>query len=117
MSERLKNCWEIRGCGREHGGSKVKDLGECIASRQQLGHSCWAIAGTLCAGEVSGTFALSERACMLCPVFKSYHRIIGTEAKLVVLECPDEQVRYTELLMRRMKGSRGGASAAQRNAA
>ena len=50
MSERLKNCWEMRGCGRERGGSRAKDLGECIASREQLGHSCWAIAGTLCGG-------------------------------------------------------------------
>jgi hypothetical protein len=106
MSERLKNCWELRGCGRERGGSKVGELGECIASRQQMGHSCWAIAGTLCGGEVQGTFAASEGTCMLCPVLRSYHRITGTEAKRVVQEFPEEQQRYSDLLMRRMKGNR-----------
>jgi len=105
MSERLKNCWELRGCGREHGGAKVAELGECIASREKLGHSCWAIAGTLCAGAIQGTFAASEGTCMLCPVLKLYHRIIGTEAKRVVVDCAEEQQRYHKLLMHRMKGT------------
>ena len=116
MSEALKNCWEMRGCGREHGGARVRELGECIASREHLGHSCWAIAGTLCAGTVQGSFAATEGACMLCPVFKCYHRIVGTEAKRVVVECADEQQRYNQLLMRRMKGT-GTAAPGQRRAA
>ena len=54
MGERLENCWEILNCGRERGGPNVMELGECIAAKQGLGHSCWAIAGTLCGGTVQG---------------------------------------------------------------
>lgn len=107
MPERLKNCWEVQGCGRERGGSRVAELGECVASRERLGHSCWAIAGTLCGGRVQGVFAEKTGACMLCPVFKAYHRIVGTEAKRVVEEFPDEQQRYTNLLMTRLKRGEG----------
>lgn len=114
MPERLKNCWELRGCGRERGGSRVRDLGECIASREGLGHSCWAIAGTLCSGTTEGSFAANEGTCMLCAVLKSYHRIIGTEAKRVVTECPEEQKRYSDLLMRRMRGGKTATPATRR---
>ena len=34
-------------CGREAGGAKVAELGECIVSKEGFGHSCWGIAGTL----------------------------------------------------------------------
>ncbi len=43
----LLNCWEIMKCGRQKGGKKVNELGECIASKEGMGHSCWAVAGTL----------------------------------------------------------------------
>ena len=35
----------------------MDELGECVASREGLGHSCWMIAGTLCDGTVQGTAA------------------------------------------------------------
>ncbi len=103
MADRLRNCWELRNCGRERGGAKVAELGECVAAREGLGHSCWAIAGTLCGGPVQGTFARKEGACMLCEVFKLYHRIVGSESKRLVAEFPDEQERYNALLMKRMR--------------
>jgi hypothetical protein len=64
----LANCWEIKKCGREKGGPNVPDLGECIVSKDAMGHSCWAVAGTLCGGEVQGTAAQKEKNCMLCEV-------------------------------------------------
>jgi len=116
MSEPLKNCWELRGCGLECGGAGTGRRGACIAARERLGHSCWAIAGTLSGGAVECVFAMQEGSCMLCPVLKSYHRIIGTQAKRVVQEHPEEQQRYHDLLLHRMKGTggsaRGGASPA-----
>ena len=48
MDNGLPNCWEIISCGREKGGDKVAELGECVASTRGMGHSCWAVAGTLC---------------------------------------------------------------------
>ncbi|OIP23129.1 hypothetical protein AUK22_10000 [bacterium CG2_30_54_10] len=53
----MKNCWEIKKCGRETGGPKSKELGVCVAAREELGHSCWMIAGTLCGGAVQGSVA------------------------------------------------------------
>ena len=112
MADRLKNCWELRRCGRERGGPKVAELGECAASREGFGHSCWAIAGSLCGGGVQGSRACKEAACMLCDVYKAYHRIVGTEAKRVIAEFPDEQERYNAMLMRRMRGSNRAGNAA-----
>ena len=56
----LQSCWEIMNCGRHKGGPKVNQLGECIASCEGMGHSCWEIAGTMCGGIVSGTAAQKE---------------------------------------------------------
>ncbi len=98
----IKHCWTIKGCGREKGGPKVADLGECVASKEGLSHSCWAIAGTLCGGEVQGTAAQKEHNCMICEVYKSYHRVVGTEGQQVVSQFPDEEARYTALMKKRM---------------
>ena len=67
------NCWEFKKCGRQPGGAKTQELGECPASTnvkadgmnsgKNGGRSCWAIAGTLCGGKVQGSFvsSFSER--------------------------------------------------------
>jgi len=48
---------EIKKCGRQRGGKKVNELGECIASKEKVGHSCWAFTGTMCSDEIQGTYA------------------------------------------------------------
>lgn len=99
----MKNCWEFKNCGREKGGQKVDELGECIASIEGLGHSCWAIAGTLCGGAVQGSVAQKEKNCMACEVYKLYHRLIGTEGKRIATELPEEQEKYNAMLRDRTK--------------
>jgi len=51
-----KNCWEFKKCGRENGGSKVKEMGVCPANPHH-GRDCWMVAGTFCGGKVQGTNA------------------------------------------------------------
>ncbi len=61
-----KNCWEYKRCGREPGGVKVHELGECKAATEEKldgvhdgengGRACWVIAGTMCGGKVQGQF-------------------------------------------------------------
>ena len=97
----MKNCWEIKACGREAGGEKVTELGECIASKEGLGHSCWAIAGTLCGGAVQGCLDEKLGNCLTCEVYKTYSRLTGTVGKNVPLQCPEEESRYQELLLSR----------------
>ncbi len=103
MAERLKNCWEIKNCGRQKDGPKVTQLGECVSSAQSLGHSCWAIAGTLCGGVVQGTFSEKGAACIQCDVYKLYHRILGIEGSRVLAEFPEEHKKYATILTNRPK--------------
>lgn len=80
-TEKKINCWEHKGCGREPGGVKVKELGVCpaatdtkahgINSGQNGGRMCWALTGTFCGGKVQGTFAQKELSCMNCEFYKN----------------------------------------------
>ncbi|MDH3347457.1 MAG: hypothetical protein OEM02_05055 [Desulfobulbaceae bacterium] len=98
----LENCWEILNCDRQENGQKVNELGECIASKEKMGHSCWAIAGTLCGGTVQGSVAEKQASCMKCNVYKRYHRAIGSDGKLVKKYHPEEDEKYSALLIDRL---------------
>lgn len=74
-----KNCWEHKNCGRQPGGAKVAELGECVTATIEAhnginagkngGRSCWVVAGTLCGGKVQCTFALKLANCMECDFY------------------------------------------------
>lgn len=76
-----QNCWEYKKCGREPGGSKVAELGECSAATEKRvdgihggmngGRACWVISGTLCGGKVQGTFAGKLSNCLACEFYKT----------------------------------------------
>ena len=99
----LLNCWEMKNCGRESGGAKTPESGECIASIQGLGHSCWAIAGTLCDGIVQGTIAQKEGNCLLCDVYKMYNRLHGSRSKEIAKIFPQEEAAYNALVLNRLR--------------
>jgi hypothetical protein len=86
-------------CGRYKGGPKENELGECIASREGMGHSCWEIAGTMCGGVVSGTEAQKKTTCMCCQVYQSYNRLSGAKAADVRKAFPEEEAKYTDRLL------------------
>ncbi len=75
-----QNCWEFKKCGREPGGVKVAELGECEAATRAVadgmhdgrkgGRVCWAVSGTLCGGKVQGVFAKKVSSCLECDFFK-----------------------------------------------
>ncbi|MHA2425683.1 MAG: two-CW domain-containing protein [Candidatus Thorarchaeota archaeon] len=74
-----KNCWEFMNCGREPGGINVAELGECVAASasdvdgtnggRNGGRLCWALAGTLCGGQVQGEYASKMDNCIMCDVY------------------------------------------------
>ncbi len=76
MTDPLRNCWEIMGCGREPSGHAAAKLGVCpstvdtasdgINQGKNGGRICWAVAGTFCDGAVQGTFANKLTTCMSC---------------------------------------------------
>ena len=98
MSEDLRNCWEILNCGRGRNGAKVTELGECIASKEKMGHSCWIIAGTLCGDVVQGGFGQKMADCIDCEVFTLYRRSGGSLSRKVEREYPAEQTKYDACL-------------------
>jgi hypothetical protein len=59
-------------CGREAGGRNAKRLGVCPAYPHH-GKRCVKVAGTLCGGKVSGTFAMKIFDCLGCKFFQSDH--------------------------------------------
>jgi hypothetical protein len=89
------NCWEFIKCGREVGGAKAQELGVCPAypdhgrhcaknsvvrmarsvcpAYPDHGRHCARLVGTLCGGEVQGSFARKFGNCWKCPFFRSRH--------------------------------------------
>ncbi len=98
-----KHCWEIKNCGRQCGGANVREFGECIASKEGMGHSCWAVAGTLCGGVVQGTAAQKEKNCMACELYKMYNRTSGSKKDTITIHHSDELERYKQMILSRSK--------------
>lgn len=75
-----KNCWEIMNCGRHAGGEKAEELGVCPAAGyakldsahggKNAGRVCWVVAGTMCGGEVQGSFARKYKDCRKCKFYQ-----------------------------------------------
>ena len=80
----MKNCWEHKQCGREPQGRNTASLGVCPAATEvrlegvhggrNAGRACWVVAGTLCGGEVQGTFARKFSNCEKCDFYQLVHR-------------------------------------------
>jgi hypothetical protein len=74
------NCWEHMMCGRGPGGSHVQGLGICPAAIAKKldgvhggtngGRACWVVGGTLCNGELQGSFSKKYDSCMECAFYK-----------------------------------------------
>jgi hypothetical protein len=100
MDTGLLNCWEIKKCERQQGGKEVNELGECVASKEMMGHSCWAIAGTLCGGKIQGTVAQKAGFCTPCEVYQLYNRSRGRLGKLVKTMYPEEDAKYYNIMLK-----------------
>lgn len=90
-----KNCWQLKKCGREAGGAKVKELGTCPASVERklhgvhdgdcAGRACWIVAGTYCGGTEQGTFAQKYHNCEKCDFYQGVKQEEGLKFKLSTL--------------------------------
>jgi len=75
------NCWEFKKCGRHPGGIFVSDLGICPATQEtrlnnvhggiNAGRICWIVTGTLCNGEIQGSFAKKYGNCNICDFYQT----------------------------------------------
>jgi diguanylate cyclase (GGDEF)-like protein/PAS domain S-box-containing protein len=92
MKEIKKNCWEVKKCGRELGGKHSKEQGVCLASihtkldgvhgGKNAGRACWLVAGSMCAGQVQGTFAREYKDCLKCDFYKLVKKEEGLDFKM-----------------------------------
>lgn len=74
------NCWEYMKCGREFDGKNVAELGVCPVLENnalhgthggiKAGRCCWIVAGTLCNGDIQGTYASKHESCRKCNFYK-----------------------------------------------
>jgi hypothetical protein len=70
------NCGEFKGCGRQPGGVRAKELGVCpVTTHSELtgvhgganaGRACWVVAGSLCGGKIQGHYAQKLNNCWRC---------------------------------------------------
>ncbi len=75
------NCWEFKKCGRQPGGHNVAKIGLCPASVEDrldgehgginAGRACWVVVGTICDGEVQGTYTEKFKDCEQCDFYLS----------------------------------------------
>ena len=87
-----QNCWEVKACGREPGGSRVQEMGVCPAATEKRldgvhdgsfgGRACWVAVGTLCGGSVQGTFAKKYTECKACAFYQQVQNEEGLRFKL-----------------------------------
>ncbi len=87
----MKNCWVVKKCERQPGGSKASELGVCPAAESSqydgmnngkfAGRYCWKLAGTLCGGQVQGSFASKMLNCADCNFFQQVKQEEGANFK------------------------------------
>lgn len=81
------NCWEYMQCGRVSCEAGDTEGGVCPVVEAEYYHGvnegvnggrfCWAVAGTLCHGQVQGTFAQKAMDCMKCEFYGQLYRQFG----------------------------------------
>ncbi len=98
MEKKKANCWEIKKCGRQLGGEHSFELGVCPAATEVMldgvhggynaGRACWVVTGTMCDGEVQGSFQEKIKECSECPVYTLVRNEEGDtfETTVVLLE-------------------------------
>ncbi len=104
-----ENCWEHQSCGREQGGAKTSELGVCPASIEMrlntvhsgrnAGRSCWVVAGTLCKGNVQGTFAEKSHNCLACDFYQLVKSEEGSHfvpVTMIIKQLEDQNVRNSQ---------------------
>lgn len=90
--DKKQNCWDFMQCGRGPGAKTDTGKACPVPGEKRLdgihggingGRACWFVAGTLCDGDVAGTFAKKIKDCEQCDFYQKVfqednHRFIIT---------------------------------------
>ena len=97
MEKLRQNCWQVKACGWEAGGKNSKNMEVCPATTSEQfdgmnggkngGRICWAVAGTLCGGEIKGTCAQNRASCLNCEFFLRVKQEEGSDFQMLL---PDQ---------------------------
>jgi hypothetical protein len=89
------NCWEFKNCGRQVGGERVHDLGICPATKEKrlngvhggfmAGRACWVVAGSMCGGQLQGTFAQKYEDCQKCDFYQLVKQEEGVNLEMSIV--------------------------------
>lgn len=81
-------------CGRQFGGEKAEELGVCPAASypkldsahggKNAGRVCWVVAGTMCGGEIQGSFAKKYEDCRKCEFYQLVKEEEGTNFLITI---------------------------------
>jgi len=103
MNDTLLNCWEIMGCRRDRESIGQSNYDECLVSRNSMGHSCWAVAGSMNADKPLCPQVRDKGIkCSFCDVYSLYSRSSGTKALDIKKLFPEENNTYKELVINRL---------------
>jgi hypothetical protein len=90
-----KNCWEFKKCGRGRNGSNAEERGICPATTEKTlngvhggvmaGRSCWVVAGSMCDGELQGTFAQKYGDCKKCDFYQAVKQEEGINLEMSIM--------------------------------
>lgn len=93
------------GCGREPGGERTHELGVCPAADmtdhtginggKNAGRFCWYVAGTLCSGNVEGTYAAKFESCLKCPFLREV--VMQEGGSLIFMALSDQYYRLESI--------------------
>lgn len=86
------NCWEYMDCGLDPGGPKADESGACPAARAVKldgshggvngGRACWVVQGTMCGGEIQGSFGEKFSNCCNCDFYQHVRKEEGGNFQL-----------------------------------
>jgi len=62
------------------GGSRIYEHGPCPGALSPDVH-CWLVAGTMCSGNVEGTFALKYESCIICDYYNKMQESIAKQPR------------------------------------
>ena len=77
------NCWEFKKCGK---GTDCPVYTEKrldgIHGGDNAGRACWMVAGSMCGGEIQGTYAQKIDNCVKCDFYQSVMDSAGLNFQL-----------------------------------
>ena len=99
----FSNCWELMECGMGKTNRNPDAELECPASKLDLGHSCWLVAGVLHHGAPFCPRVNQGDSCFECKIYKLYSRSSGQMKKDLEAEFPEECKMYNKMMSERNK--------------